>query len=626
MEQGFSRGPLGSSYIRPARLRRLQLPADSIPSQRTPDAPCTLPITRQAEQVQDPARIALALEEIASLLQLNGESHKARAYARGATIVVTLGQELESLVRDGQLTEVEGIGPSLSRQISELWNTGSSSLLTRLHATFPEGSAELASLPGITPRRMQALREALGVHTIEALRDACLAQRVRTLRGFGEKTERRFLESIEAREHAPEVPKRMLLADALLITRRLQRQLVGHGYADQLVLSGAARRAQEVLTELDWVAVGARKQELFDQLARSTLLMRVDRERGTAATPEGVPVQLHFADSEYAGATLLWATGSEQHRAALVARARERGLSLDADGLRDAGGDRASASADEAAIYRALGFDYVPPELRGTARLPAADSGELSELVDANDVRGMVHCHTLYSDGKNSIEEMARAAEALGMEYITITDHSPAAHYAGGVDLDRLKEQWDEIAEVQERVQIRILRGTESDILIDGSLDYPDAVLEQFDVIIASIHNRFKLGRADMTERLVRAMRLPIFKIWGHALGRLLLQRDPIDCDVDAVLGALASAPGAIELNGDPYRLDLPPEWVPAARALQIPFVLSVDAHSTAGFGALQYAVAMARRGGLQRGEVLNTAPASSFIERVRPTIAERAD
>jgi DNA polymerase (family X) len=261
----------------------------------------------------------------------------------------------------------------------------------------------------------------------------------------------------------------------------------------------------------------------------------------------------------------------------------------------------------------------VPPELRSGDRLPAADGGELDGLVERSDVRGMVHCHTVYSDGKHSIEDMARAAEALGMEYITITDHSPTAHYAGGVELDRLEQQWEEIAQVQERVAIRILRGTESDILIDGSLDYPDAVLEQFDVVIASIHNRYKLGRAAMTDRLVRAMSLPLFKIWGHALGRLLLQRDPIDCDVDTVLAALASSRGAIELNGDPYRLDLPPAWIPAARALKIPFVLSVDAHSTQGLGALHYSLAMARRGALHKSEVLNTLSAASFLERVRP-------
>jgi len=231
----------------------------------------------------------------------------------------------------------------------------------------------------------------------------------------------------------------------------------------------------------------------------------------------------------------------------------------------------------------------------------------------------MIHCHTLYSDGKNTIEEMARAAEAMGMAYITITDHSPSAHYAGGVSVDRLEEQWEEIARVQETVKVRILRGAESDILADGALDYPDSVLEQLDVVIASVHSRFKLDRARMTERLVRAMELPLFKIWGHALGRLLLTRDPIDCDVPAVLDALAGSRGAIELNGDPYRLDLPPEWIPHARERGIRFVVSVDAHSTQGLNVLPLGVSLARRGDLRRHEVLNTLPADEFAARVRP-------
>jgi DNA polymerase (family 10) len=214
---------------------------------------------------------------------------------------------------------------------------------------------------------------------------------------------------------------------------------------------------------------------------------------------------------------------------------------------------------------------------------------------------------------------MARAAQALGLQYITITDHSPSAHYAGGVTLERLKQQWDEIAEAEQRVGIRIFRGTESDILADGALDYPDAVLEQFDVIIASIHSRLRMDRAEMTLRLVRAVSLPVFKIWGHALGRLLLHRDPIDCDVPQVFDALAGGRGAIEINADPHRLDLPPEWIPEARARGIPFVVSVDAHSTRGLGVLPFGVMMARRGALTRTEVLNTLDAADFAARVRP-------
>jgi DNA polymerase (family 10) len=232
----------------------------------------------------------------------------------------------------------------------------------------------------------------------------------------------------------------------------------------------------------------------------------------------------------------------------------------------------------------------------------------------------MVHCHTTYSDGKSSIAEMAHSASDLGMQFITITDHSPSAHYARGVTVERLKQQWDEIAAVQDTAAIRILRGIEADILADGSLDLPDAVIEQLDVVIASIHARHRMDRQAMTERLVRALSLPFFKIWGHGLGRILGQREPIDCDVPAVLDALAAGGGAVEINADPRRLDLPSAWLPAARERRIPFVVSVDAHSVRGFSTLRYGIIQARRGGIDKAEVLNAAPAGTFTAAVRPT------
>jgi DNA polymerase (family 10) len=230
-----------------------------------------------------------------------------------------------------------------------------------------------------------------------------------------------------------------------------------------------------------------------------------------------------------------------------------------------------------------------------------------------------VHCHTTYSDGRHTLAEMARAADALGMRYMTVTDHSPTAAYAGGLTIDRLREQWDEIDRVQETVSVRLLRGTESDILADGGLDYPDAVLEKLDVIVASIHNRYRMDATAMTERLVRAMRLPLFKIWGHALGRLILRREPIACDVEAVLDAVAASRAAIEISGDPYRLDLPPAWIPAARQRGIRFVISTDAHAVSDLENVAFGVAMARRGGVRRGEVLNAQPLADFQAAVRP-------
>jgi DNA polymerase (family 10) len=251
--------------------------------------------------------------------------------------------------------------------------------------------------------------------------------------------------------------------------------------------------------------------------------------------------------------------------------------------------------------------------------IEAAGVDALPQLVELENIRGITHCHTIYSDGRNSIEELALAAQAMGMSYLTITDHSPTAHYAGGVAIDRLRAQWDEIARVQERVKIRLLRGTESDILEDGSLDYPDSILERFDIIIASVHVRHKMDTDQMTRRLLRALQLPYFKIWGHPLGRLIGSRPPFNCRMEEVLDAVAASRCAIEVNGDPRRLDLEPRWIRAARERGIKFVVSTDAHSTEGLENLTYGISMARRGWLSRSAVLNTLDAEDFVKAVRP-------
>ena len=281
---------------------------------------------------------------------------------------------------------------------------------------------------------------------------------------------------------------------------------------------------------------------------------------------------------------------------------------------------RSTKIQTEEDIYRQLGLDYIQPELREDAgEIEAAFAGKLpDDLVQLQDIRGMVHCHTTYSDGKHSIEEMARAAEAMGMKYITITDHSPTAFYAGGVTLDRLKSQWEEIDAVQEKVKVKLLRGTESDIVADGRLDYPDRILEKFDVIVASIHSRYKMDSTKMTKRIVTAMRQPVFKIWGHALGRLIQRRPPFECDIEQILDVIAESRAAIEVNASPYRLDMEPRWIREARKRRIKFVISVDAHSTAELNYLKYGIGTARRGWLRKSEVLNTLGTKAFQTAVR--------
>lgn len=555
--------------------------------------------------MQDSDEVARSLDEIAGMLVFAGEARfRVKAYERAAAVVRTLGSELAALVEQDRLRELEGIGPTLSRQIQELWNTGGSEYLARLRREHPEGAAELVQVDGMTPRRIRALHAALGVRSVAELRAACEGERVRTVPGFGARTEARLLEASERwLARGGPAPRRLILSEAIELVELVQRELLGSAAA--VHVAGAVRRGEETVSELDVVLVGDRGRAL-QRLRQLRQVWRVDEASGSAYLAAGSLLNVHVAGADL-GNRLLEATGTEAHVAAVRDRLRALGL-----------GDAAFASERE--LYGALGLAYVPPELRsGQDELVLAEQGGFADLLELADIAGAVHCHTHYSDGKSSVLEMAAAAHARGLAYITITDHSPSAHYAGGVSLDRLERQWDEIAAAQEQIPIRILRGTESDILADGQLDYPDAVLERFDVIIASIHARHRLGRDAMTERLVRALSLPVFKIWGHALGRILEQRPPIECDVPRVLDALARAGGAVEINADPHRLDLPPAWIPAARERNIPFVISVDAHSTRGLDVLRYGVTMARRGGVRKREVLNTLAPEDFARRVRP-------
>jgi DNA polymerase (family 10) len=556
--------------------------------------------------MQDNIQVARALEEIAGLLTFAGEGKfRVKAYEHAAEVVRTVGVELGNLVEQDRLRELEGIGSALSRQIQELWNTGGSEYLSRLRREHPDGAAELVQVDGLTPRRIRALQAALGVRSVGELHAACKQERVRQVRGFGKKTEARLCAACERwlGRGGPK-PRRLILSQALQLAEALQRELLP--VVPEVHVAGAVRRGEETIDELDLV-IGGDVARALQHLSGSRRVLRVDPAAGVAHLSDGVSVKLHVAGASDLGTGLLVATGTAAHVEEVRAHLERRALT-------------GHAFVTEGELYAAIGVPFIAPELRsGHGEIAAAGRGEFSDLIELEAVKGAVHCHTQYSDGKNSVLEMAAAAHARGMTYITITDHSPSANYAGGVTLDRLKQQWDEIDAAQEQTPIRILRGTESDILADGRLDYPDAVLERFDVIIASIHARHRLDHAAMTERLERALSWPVFKIWGHALGRILEHRPPIDCDVPRVLDVLARSRGAIEVNADPHRLDLPSAWIPAARERKIPFVISVDAHSTKGFDVLRYGVMTARRGGVLRSEVLNALPADEFARRVRP-------
>ncbi|HKE19703.1 MAG TPA: PHP domain-containing protein [Kofleriaceae bacterium] len=556
--------------------------------------------------------VAPRLREIAAYLVLEGDRYRARAYQKAAGSVEAI-KNLEQLIAERRLTSLPGIGESLAGAIEELARRGTTDLLERLRAHWPALVVDIADLGGLRPARALALHAALSPADLDDLAEMCRTGRVRQLAGFGAAIEARLLDGIERRQERGEV---VALADARQLTAALAAHLAS-GAAAQASPAGAARRWVELSERLVLAAASREPDALADHLGSHPLVASVERAPATdsmirfaARLTGGVQCDLVVAPPERYGTALALATGAEAHVELLRRRAAAAGLTLDA-----------IAAADEEALYRALGLPWLPPEVRdGTDELAAADAGEdFASLVALADVIGSVHCHTTYSDGKHTVEQMARAARALGHSYITITDHSPSAQYAGGVTVDRLGMQWAEIAEVEKRVDIRILRGTESDIRADGSLDYPDDVLASMDVVIASIHQRFKLDEEAMTRRLVAAMRQPLFKIWGHALGRLIQRRDPIKCRFDEVLDAIAEGPAAIEINGDPRRLDLEPERARQALARGARFVLSSDAHSTEALANVEFAVAQARRARLRRGDVLNTLPADEFCRAVRP-------
>ena len=582
--------------------------------------------------------IARALREIGMLLEVEGENpFKVRAYENGARAVEALAEDVGAVIGSGRLTQIAGIGEALARKIADIHATGTTAILDRLRRENPPGTLELLLVPELGPKKLRALQAALGIASLADLEKACLEGRVRGVKGFGERTEQKILEGVRrVRERAAD--RRFLLADALEAGAALLDHLRASPAVERVELTGSARRFRETVADLDLVvasrspAAVAARFVAFPQAAE--VLARGD-SKTTVRLASGLQVDLRIVPPEDFATLLHHLTGSKAHHVKLRGIARDAGFTLSEWGLhrlppRDPPPSVESPPPDPAAkvpipseqgLYAALGLAYVPPELREDAgEIEAARDGTLpQDLVALEDVRGLVHCHTSWSDGRASLEDMARAADALGAEYMTVTDHSRTAGYAGGLDEERMKLQWEEIARVQEKVKVRLLRGTESDILEDGALDFPDRVLERLDVVVASIHSRHKMDEGQMTRRLVRCMKLPVFKIWGHALGRLLLERDPFPCRVEEVLDALASSRGAVEVNGDPKRLELEPRWLRAATARGIPVVLSVDAHATRHLGYLRFSVGTARRGWVRRSQVLNALPFERFRAAVRP-------
>jgi DNA polymerase (family X) len=564
------------------------------------------------------------LREIAVLLRARGESEfRARAYETGAARLAQVQGDLGAMVREGRLRDIPGIGEGLAATITELVNTGRSHVHDSLREGYPPGIGELLQVPGLGAKKALALWKELGIGDVDALEQACLDGRVRGVRGFGEKTEQKILEGIAEYRRVPEAPDRRRLGDVLPGAEALLAHLVATRSVRRGAIAGDARRACEEVDAPELVVSAESMDAVQSGLASSPLVGRLiereDRRRTVRLEDRDVLLDVRVVSEDEYAVALVHSTGSAAHVARLREIADRQGMALSEHGL-FRGAERIP-TPDEKAVYEQLGLSWVPPELREDAgEIDAASAQRMpADLLDARDVLGVVHSHSLWSDGSATLAQMAKAARTLGFRYLTVTEHSQTAGYAGGLTVDKLKRHWEEIDALNEELgEFRLLKGIESDILQDGRLDYPDEVLEQFEVVIGSIHSRHNMDERQMTDRILRAFENPHLHILGHATGRLLQRRPPYALRIDEIIEAAALRGVAIEVNGNPNRLDLKSEYVRKAVDRGVKLVVSPDSHSTREIENVRYAVLTARRGWAKRGDVLNTLEANAFAAKLK--------
>jgi len=559
------------------------------------------------------------LETIASILELKGENpFKVRAFSNAARALEAYPGELSQALDSGELAALKGIGRATLDVVGEVVRTGQSSALAALQREVPAGLVEMLRISGLGATKIRALHQHLGIATVAELETAARDGRLAALPRFGDKTAQRILRGIEFLRRTSAF---RLSHHAARAAEQLRRALQPISGVERVEVAGSVRRRAEIVRDVDLVV--ACRGAVPDLRASLRAVAAVADLPGAAGAvsfrlEDDTPADVYFAPPERFGHALLWATGSQQHLERLAAHAAARGCRLDKDGLwRD---DVAVPCPDEEALYAALGLGWIPPELRENGEEVArAAAGTLPRLVNRGDLAGALHCHSVYSDGTNTLAELAGACRAAGYRYLGISDHSQAAAYAGGLSAEDVTRQHQEIDALnREGADFRILKGIEADILADGALDYGPGVLDRFDFVIGSIHSRMEMDEATMTERVLRAMDDPRLTMLGHPTGRLLLSRDPYRIDVHAVIARAAERGVAIEINGDPHRLDLDWRLCAEARDAGVTLGIGSDAHSLAGLEHMELGTGVARKGWLEARDVLNTRDADGFLAYAR--------
>ncbi|VVM06661.1 DNA polymerase/3'-5' exonuclease PolX [Methylacidimicrobium cyclopophantes] len=569
------------------------------------------------------------LEQIATLLDLRGENpFKSRAYRTAARALESLSEDFESVVREGKLDQVKGIGEGIRAKLQELVATGRLTYLEELERSFPAGVVALLEIPGLGPKKVKILWEQLGIRDLEELEAACRSHRVGKLSGFGSKTEENILAGIEQRRSYAAYHR---YGDVIGLAEHLVEQLRAHPDVVRVSMAGSFRRGKEIVRDLDLVCSSAKPAAVMAAFISSSGVQRVVNHGETKSSvilEGGLACDLRVVPDEDYPYALLHFTGSKEHNIALRQRAIAQGKKLSEWGLfrearsRFSAGSEDTASEresegerircrDEAEIYAKLGLAYIPPELReNLGEVEAAERNEIPRLVEWTDLRGTFHCHTTASDGHSTLKAMAEAAQESGLEYLGIADHSKSSFQANGLDEERVALQQEEIRKRNKEFRgFRLLSGTECDILRDGRLDFSDSVLASFDYVVASVHAGFSTSEEEMTRRIIRAMENPYVTMLGHPTGRLLLMRKPYPVNLEKIIDCAAETGTWIELNAQPLRLDLDWRWWHAAREKGVRCVINPDAHHVRELGFVRIGVNIARKGWLRREDVINTLP-----------------
>ncbi|MBI4124595.1 MAG: DNA polymerase/3'-5' exonuclease PolX [Deltaproteobacteria bacterium] len=556
----------------------------------------------------DKHAIAAFLERIGEVLEIRGENpFKIRAYYNAARTIGGLTQEIGDLIKKKQLIELPGIGKNLAAHIEELHKTGKVKEYVKILKSVPEGILEMLDIPGLGPKKVKAVWEKLDLTSIGDLELACQHGNVATLEGFGQKTQEKILEGIaQLKKHAGQ----FLYAEAERPAEAVFQKIAKHKNVQRTALAGSLRRRKETVKDIDIVAATDAPKKVMDffvKLPEVEKILQHGETKSAVVLKAGPQADLRCVSDKEFPYALHHFTGSKEHNVAMRSLALKKGMKMNEYGLFK--GKNLISCKDEAEIFGRLGLNYIEPELReNMGEIETAAKGKLPKLVEEKDIRGVVHCHSTWSDGTASIEQMALGAKALGFEFFGIADHSAAAKYAGGLTPERIKKQFKEIDDLNKKLKgIYIFKGMEADVLSDGTMDMGEKVLAGFDYVVASVHSKFNMTEKEMTARVIKAVQNKYVRILGHMTGRLLLQREGYPLNVKEVIDACADYGTAIEINSNPMRLDIDWRNIPYARQKGVMMVINPDAHSVEGISHFRYGVGIARKGWLTAKEVLNT-------------------